>query len=227
MNFNELKKLAKKEGIITKGLSKNTLTIELKNKINGTNSDPYTIVKQLGSKGKDANVYLVRNSKGKLYASKQFRKNKNISTIKKEVDMQKIAASIKLSPKIIEYDLNKKYIIMQALDKNLFDLMKKKNGKISQKYQKEMLKIFKTLDQIGIFHKDPSPLNFMLDSKDDLYIIDFGMASNINKQKDGNNPNYDQMTLGMLLKLRSVCPDVKYKVLEKSLAPHLKQILEN
>ena len=67
----------------------------------------------------------------------------------------------------------------------------------------------------------------MLDSKDDLYIIDFGMASNINKQKDGNNPNYDQMTLGMLLKLRSVCPDVKYKVLEKSLAPHLKQILEN
>ena len=34
MNFNELKKLAKKEGIITKGLSKNTLTIELKNKIN-------------------------------------------------------------------------------------------------------------------------------------------------------------------------------------------------
>ena len=115
---------------------------------------------------------------------------------------------------------------MQALDKNLFDLMKKKNGKISQKYQKEMLKIFKTLDQIGIFHKDPSPLNFMLDSKDDLYIIDFGMASNINKQKDGSNPNYDQMTLGMLLKLRSVCPNVTYKVLEKSLAPHLKQILE-
>ena len=227
MNFNELKKLAKKEGIITKGLSKNTLTIELKNKINGTNSDPYTVVKQLGSKGKDANVYLVRDSKGKLYARKQFRKNKNISAIKKEVDMQKIAASVKLSPKIIEYDLNRKYIIMQALDKNLFDLMKKKNGKISQKYQKEMLKIFKTLDQIGIFHKDPSPLNFMLDSKDDLYIIDFGMASNINKQKDGNNPNYDQMTLGMLLKLRSVCPTVTYKVLEKSLAPHLKQILEN
>lgn len=227
MNFNELKKLAKKEGIITKGLSKNTLTIELKNKINGTNSDPYTIVKQLGSKGKDANVYMVRNSKGKLYARKQFRKNKNISAIKKEVDMQKIAASVKLSPKIIEYDLNKKYIIMQALDKNLFDSMKKKNGRISQKYQKEMLKIFKTLDQIGIFHKDPSPLNFMLDSKDDLYIIDFGMASNINKQKDGNNPNYDQMTLGMLLKLRSVCPNVTYKVLEKSLAPYLKQILEN
>ena len=226
MNFNDLKKLAKKEGIITKGLSKNTLTIELKNKINGTNLDPYTVVKQLGSKGKDANVYLVRNSKGKLYARKQFRKNKNISAIKKEVDMQKIAASVKLSPKIIEYDLNKKYIIMQALDKNLFDLMKKKNGKISQKYQKEMLKIFKTLDQIGIFHKDPSPLNFMLDSKDDLYIIDFGMASNINKQKDGSNPNYDQMTLGMLLKLRSVCPNVTYKVLEKSLAPHLKQILE-
>lgn len=226
MNFNDLKKLAKKEGMLTKGLSKNTLTIELKNKINGTNLDPYTVVKQLGSKGKDANVYLVRNSKGKLYARKQFRKNKNISAIKKEVDMQKIAASIKLSPKIIEYDLNKKYIIMQALDKNLFDLMKKKNGKISQKYQKEMLKIFKTLDQIGIFHKDPSPLNFMLDSKDDLYIIDFGMASNINKQKDGSNPNYDQMTLGMLLKLRSVCPNVTYKVLEKSLAPHLKQILE-
>lgn len=226
MNFNELKKLAKKEGIITKGLSKNTLTIELKNKINGTNSDPYTVVKQLGSKGKDANVYLVRNSKGKLYARKQFRKNKNISAIKKEVEMQRIAASVKLSPKIIEYDLNKKYIIMQALDKNLFDLMKQKNGKISQKYQKEMLKIFKTLDQIGIFHKDPSPLNFMLDSKDDLYIIDFGMASNINKQKDGSNPNYDQMTLGMLLKLRSVCPNVTYKVLEKSLAPHLKQILE-
>ena len=227
MNFNELKKLAKKEGIITKGLSKNTLTIELKNKINGTNLDPYTVVKQLGSKGKDANVYLVRTGNGKLYARKQFRKNKNISAIKTEVAMQKIAASVKLSPKIIEYDLNKKYIIMQALDSNLFEVMKKKKGKIIQKYQKEMLQIFKTLDQIGIFHKDPSPLNFMLDSKDDLYIIDFGMASNINKQKDGNNPNYDQMTLGMLLKLRSVCPNITYKVLENSLAPHLKQILEN
>ena len=101
MNFNELKKLAKKEGIIAKGLSKNTLTIELKNKINGTNLDPYTVIKQLGSKGKDANVYLVRTGNGKLYARKQFRKNKNISAIKKEVAMQKIAASVKLSPKII------------------------------------------------------------------------------------------------------------------------------
>ena len=227
MNFHDLKKLAKKEGIITSGMSKSTLTIELRNKINNTDNDAYTVVKQLGSKGKDANVYLVRSSKGKLYARKQFRKNKNINAIKREVDMQKIAASVHLAPKVIEYNLNKKYIIMQALDKNLFDLMKKKNGKISQKYQKEMLKIFKTLDQIGIFHKDPSPLNFMFDSKDDLYIIDFGMSSKIDKQKDGKSPNFDQMTLGMLIKLRSVCPNVKYKILENSLAPHLKQILDN
>ena len=70
---------------------------------------------------------------------------------------------------------------MDKLDKNLFDILKENKGKLSLKTQKRMIEIFKKLDEIGVYHGDPNPLNFM-EKDGELYIIDFGFGSKIDEK---------------------------------------------
>ena len=88
-----------------------------------------------------------------------------------------------------------------------------------------MLTIFSKLDTIGIFHKDPNPLNFLFDNDDKLFIIDFGFAEKINTKLHGDAPNMDQMTLGLLIKFKTLFPGVSYNTLAKNLKPGLLKIL--
>jgi tRNA A-37 threonylcarbamoyl transferase component Bud32 len=223
-----MKKLAAKMGILTDGLSKATLSYELgkckkrKNHID----DGYVFVCKLGMTGRDGNVSCVNYKNRRRYAKKQFRKNRDTNAIKREATFQQRAAKGGLSPMVKEFNLNSKYIIMDVVDgESLYARMKNQQGKLSVKQQKELLTIFSTLDTLGIFHKDPNPLNFLFDNDDKLFIIDFGFAEKINTKRHGDAPNMDQMTLGLLIKFKTLFPRVSYNTMKKKLKPGLLQIL--
>jgi len=179
----------------------------------------YVRGKQLGEKGKDAITYEVKVN-GKKYALKQYKPRKSGSKIIQEAEMQKDLACEGICPKIIDVDTERKYIVMEKLDKHLVDITREKS--ISQKHQKQLMKIYKKMDEIGVFHGDANPLNYMTKGQK-LYVIDFGMSKPITKslcKKLGTEyPNSDIMTLGMILKFKSMnYPPDSYDVLIDSLS---------
>ena len=186
-----------------------------KNKI-----DKYEKIKQLGNKGKEGVTYLVKNIKnGNEYAMKNFRKNKSSDKIRKETELQKKAFEYDISPEIIEIDTVSKYIVMEKLDKHLYDIMKKHNGNITKTDQKQIINIFKTLDKALVFHGDSNIMNYMFKGKK-LYIIDFGMGDFIDekliKKLGTKTPNLDLMNLGFILKLKEFnSPESSYSHLIK------------
>ena len=82
----------------------------------------YKVLSQLGNKGKEARTFLVEDKFKCTYAGKQFRKNrKNKSSpkIMNEVEFQRKCALSFISPKIVDYDLKNKYIVMETMDENV------------------------------------------------------------------------------------------------------------
>jgi len=228
LNIKEMKKLAAKMGILTDGLSKATLSYELGKCTKRKNhmGDGYVFVRKLGMTGRDGNVSCVNYKNRRQYAKKQFRKNRSTKAIKMEAMLQQKAAKSGLSPTVKEFNLNSKYIIMDVVDgESMYARMKTKKGKLSVNQQKELLAIFSKLDTLGIFHKDPNPLNFLFDSDNKLFIIDFGFAEKSNSSRHGDAPNMDQMTLGLLIKFKTLFPGVSYNTMKKTLKPGLLKIL--
>lgn len=172
-----------------------------KNKI-----DRYTRLRQLGDKGKEGTTYLVE-SNGHQFAMKTFRKHKSSTTLRKEAELQSAAASLGASPKVIDIDTVSKYIVMEKLDRHMYDVLKKNNGVLSKTIQRQIISIYKKLDQAGVFHGDANLLNYMFKGRN-LYIIDFGMAkeitTNLIRKLGTSTPNLSIMTLGMILKLKEI-----------------------
>jgi serine/threonine protein kinase len=180
--------------------------------------DRYTKIKQLGVNGKEGVVYLVKDRDTEcMYAMKCFKKSKSSKTLCYEIEMQRKAAEVGISPNIVDFDTVSKYIVMEKLDTNLFDMLKKQHGRLSIIYQKQLIRIFEKLDDVGVFHSDANPLNFMIKNKK-MYIIDYGFARRINtsliKKYDTTSPNMKFMVLGFLLRMKELAPDVKYEYLE-------------
>lgn len=177
----------------------------------------YTFIRQLGREGKDGRTFLALDHNNQEVAIKMFRKDKKSSSIEREAKLQIIASKYGLSPKVIEYNGDAKYIVMEKLDENLYDCFCSQNGQLTHEQQKEIIKLFKKLDECKVFHGDPNPLNFM--KKDgQWYIIDFGFAKPINDKinmKYTKNPNMKYMSLGFLLQLRSVYPKCKLDYITK------------
>lgn len=178
----------------------------------------YEIIKQLGKEGKDGITYLVKDKKGNEYALKKFKDNKFPNSIKKEVELQKLASKEGICPKIIDFDTTGcKYIVMEKLDDHLTDKITSNKGVISKRDQKQLISIFKKLDKAGVFHADSNALNYMFKGGK-LYIIDFGMSKRIDdnllKELNTKQPNMDLMLLGFILKLKERnCPEKSYSVL--------------
>lgn len=195
-----------------------------KNKI-----DRYTQIEQLGERGKEGVVYLVHDKRKKCdCAMKCFRKNKSSTTLKKELQLQSQASKHGICPDVYDYDTVSKYIVMEKMDTNLFSLLKRRKGAMAITYQKQMVGIFQKLDEIGIFHGDASPLNFMIQARK-LYIIDFGFAKCIDtaliKKFKTKSPNMKFMIVGFILKMREIVPEVRYEYLEGFLNKQQRSIL--
>lgn len=196
-----------------------------KNKI-----DRYTQIEQLGEKGKEGTVYLVRDKRKKCdCAMKCFRKNKSSTALKKELQFQREASKHGICPDVYDYDTVSKYIVMEKMDTTLFSLLKRRKGVMATTYQKQMVNIFRKLDEIGIFHGDASPLNFMISGRK-LYIIDFGFAKCIDttliKKFKTKSPNMKFMIVGFILKMREIVPEARYEYLEEFLNKGEKSILK-
>lgn len=226
-SISDIRKKASSLGLNSSGMNRTTLEHEIL-KIQGKTPKRriYTELGQLGVSGKDGIVVEVKTTSSSTYAMKKFRKNKSVSKIEAEVKFLKRGANVDISPKVREYNLVSKNIVMAKLKHNLYDLLKSKKGKLTIKIQKCIYKIFRVLDSIGVFHKDPNPLNFMYDTLDNIQIIDYGFAEDINPKNHGEFPNQDQMTLGFLLQLKQIFPDVSYTELEKHLSDDALKILD-
>ena len=177
----------------------------------------YTYVRQLGHEGKDGRTFLARTEDGKECAVKIFKKDKGSKSIKREASLQMIAADYGISPHVIDYDAHGKYIVMEKLDTNLYDLFCEQKGQLTIPQQKAIIKLFKKLDKCGVFHMDPNPLNFM-SKNGKWYVIDFGFSKLISEETDqryGKNPNIKYMPLGFLLKLREIYQGSTLKYIEK------------
>jgi tRNA A-37 threonylcarbamoyl transferase component Bud32 len=156
---------------------------------------------QLGDAGKDAVTYKVN----KKYAIKQYKPNKSSSVIAKEAELQRRLAIVNACPKVIDVDVKRKYILMDRLDKHLFDTESDKS--VSLDHQIQLVKLYDRMDSVGIFHGDANPLNYMTKGKK-LYVIDFGMSKEITpkliKKLGTDTPNRHIMTLGMILKMKAM-----------------------
>ncbi len=217
----QLDELAHDCEINTKGLSRSDIISRLSKlfKEQEERQTKYTRIEQLGKKGKEGTVFLVKDKKGNQYAMKVFSKSKSEKNLEREAILLKKASEFKISPSMIDYNLDDNYIIMEKLEKSLFDHIKDNKGKLSSKTQKDMIKIFKTLDKIQIFHADPNPLNFMFDSKGDLKIIDFGFSKAIDdkltKEHGTKDVNMKFMPLGFILKMSQFVPPTTFTELLK------------
>lgn len=220
-SYKELKNMAErmeipirrsKEGII----SEINLSFKEYYKYKKDKLQKYSRGVQLGKNGKEGITYLVTDKKGNEFAMKTFKKSKSSKTLQKEAKLQKTASDHGIAPNVIDIDTVSKYIVMDKMDKHLFEVLKERH--LSATIQKDIINIYKKLDKAGVFHGDVNIANFMY--KDDkLCIIDFGMAKEITKNlvdNLGNTPNLTVMTLGLILKLKELNFDnYSYKYLKK------------
>jgi tRNA A-37 threonylcarbamoyl transferase component Bud32 len=183
-----------------KNISKN-VSKEIK-KENDKEPEKYEIKDRIGHNGKEGTIFCVKKKEGrKEFAMKKFKNNKSSTNILKEGELLKEAGKKGLAPKVYDIDTENKFIVMDKLDKSLFDILKENEGKMSLEYQKRFIEICKELDKLGISHGDPSPLNFM-EKDGKLYIIDFGFGK---KMEKGEDLNIKFMPIGFILKIKDVC----------------------
>jgi serine/threonine protein kinase len=213
--FDIIKKIAKEFSI--KGKDKEQLITQIIDKHNKLQKYiDYTFIKQLGFEGKDGRTFLAKDSKNKKVAIKFFKEIKSSKLIQKEAELQSIASQYNISPKVLTVNIYDKFIAMELCDKTLYDILKEQNGSLTLSQQKEILNIFKVLDECKVFHRDPNVVNFMT-RKGKLNIIDFGFAIPINNyciNRYGTDPNQKYMVTGLLIKLQKLFPNQKYKLLD-------------
>lgn len=175
--------------------------------------DKYTRYEQLGKSGKEGTTYLVKDKKGREYAMKTFRKTKASSTLEKEYLLQKKASKKGIAPKVYDYDVVGKWIVMEKMDKHLFH----SNTVLTKKQQLELIDLFNDLDEIKVFHGDANLANYMLDYENKIRLIDYGFSKEFNSKiikQFGDRPNYRANTISMILKLKEHHTDPKgYKYL--------------
>jgi tRNA A-37 threonylcarbamoyl transferase component Bud32 len=182
----------------------------------------YTKIEQLGEKGKEARTFLVKNKFNCEYAMKTFRKNKSSDKIADEVRLQRICSDGAISPRIVDYDTEQKFIVMEKMDCHLVQLIQANNGVLTEGFQDQLLRLFKKLDKLKVFHGDANVLNYMV-YNNKIFIIDFGFAKPIDaqliKKLGTDKPNMELMLLGFVLKLKDMkASPSSYSVLKNHLS---------
>jgi tRNA A-37 threonylcarbamoyl transferase component Bud32 len=138
------------------------------------------------AQGKEGGVYGAQGRDGLII--KQFKKNKSINKIRKEYGYQERAAAAGISPAVHSLDAKNKRIVMERLDRHLVQLCEDQNGELTLDQQKQIVDLYKRLGELGIYHNDSNPLNFM-EKEGRMYLIDFGFSKDISKAKGDMGPN--------------------------------------
>jgi len=187
--------------------SRTDLLVDIHNEINNHRKGIYTIGKRLGSPGKEGITYLATASNGEDFAVKTFRRGKSVDRMCREARLQEMAASEGAAPSIVDIDTEMKRIYMEKMDRHLLHVMEKQGNCLTPLQQKQILKLYKSLDKAKVFHGDVNIYNYMYRGKR-LYMIDYGIAKEINRslirELGTKTPNMDIMTLGLILKLKEM-----------------------
>jgi tRNA A-37 threonylcarbamoyl transferase component Bud32 len=160
--------------------------------------EDFEVLKQLGQDGAQGVVSLVEFPNGLRAAMKQFKRTKSEARIQAEADFQSRAADAGIAPEVMHVDLENKRIFMEPMRTRVVDVLK--HG--AEHFRKDLLHIMRTLDDIDILHNDGNALNLMLNDRDKLQIIDFGLSKEITpkvRKKWQGEPNI-RVTLHMLRK---------------------------
>jgi len=187
------------------------------------------IIKQLGHTGSEATVYLAESEtvQEKFYAVRVINKPVSADQFRQEVAFQKVCAQRNISPHITFADEETQTIMMDCMDSLLVKYINSMH-KLKLKHQEDILFIFKTLDELKIFHGDANLLNYMVHNGC-VYIVDFGMAKHIDNKLISalgtSTPNMDLGLLSFMLKLRErhVLPS-GYKRLKQALSPEMEKL---
>lgn len=184
--------------------------------------DKYSRHCQLGEKGKEGTTYLVTDHHGKEYAMKTFRKEKSSTRLHKEYSLQKKAGKAGVAPRVYDYDTVGKWILMEKMDKHLYEQIDDEKGVLHKKAQERLIEIFAKLDEIGVFHNDANICNYMI-KNGEIYLIDYGFAKEITpklkKKLCSEYPNSRLMLIGLILKLKEKgLPEKSYKYLLKKVS---------
>ena len=113
------------------------------------------VIKKL-AKGWTSEIYLVERN-GKKLVLKQQKKEKcnRPKMVEKEVENLKLANSVGLGPRLIDFDLEERWVLMEYIEGPTFNewLFEKKPAKKQlEKFLKELFKQVEKLDSVGLDH---------------------------------------------------------------------------
>jgi serine/threonine-protein kinase len=175
--------MSKKEKKQEIGVKKETL-ISLGEKITNIFSERYKVIRRLGSGGMSC-VLLIKSSADEMneYALKVLDKQaycKTMAALSEAEVLKKLDHPC--IPKIIEVqqDENYVYMVQEYIAGISLTEATQKNGKIDEAVLLEWATIIaSTLNDLhcqGLIHRDVKPDNLMLDEKNTIKLIDFGLA---------------------------------------------------
>jgi len=141
------------------------------------------------SKGYSAEVFLVCNKHGENFALKvEKQKSRRIEMVQKEVQNLRIANSVGVGPKLLDFDLQARCILMEFVDGKPFskwlfeDAASKRQLK---RFLKELFLQAKKLDRTGLSHGQLGGKGANILVRNCLpVIIDFEKASSNRKSKN-------------------------------------------
>jgi len=185
----------------------------------------YNVISQLGEKGREARAFLVEDKFQCTYAAKQFRKNKSENAIINEINLQRKCSKYDISPKIVDYNLKHKYIVMEKMGCHLTQMIVDSGGRLSEFHQKSIVNMMKMLDKIGVFQSDPNLLNYMV-KNGKIYMIDFGAVQGPEAFTKTPTPNMSIGLVAFILKLKDVgFPPTTYSYILSRLPQDKKQLI--
>ena len=125
----------------------------------------------------------------KKTVTKRFRKTKSgRKNFMNELYVYLLAKEKKLKfiPKLIEYNIENQVIVTENVGKSL-DYIPEENWQEREKHLPGISKIYKGLEQFGLFHNDLRYKNIVWDKKKNkYYLIDFDFVSVKNLEADGD-----------------------------------------
>ena len=146
--------------------------------------------KVLGVEGKEGLTYEANNkTTGEPCAFKAFKSTKKTRPLKVEYDWATRAGDIGAGPKVYGYSTAKRGIAMELLVKTIVQLLQEQSGTLTKEQQLDIISLAVKLDDAGIYHNDPNPLNLMTNKEGKFRWIDYGLTIKIDPKQHGLYPN--------------------------------------
>lgn len=139
--------------------------------------------------GLEANIFELTNTTPSHILKKW--KDTNTNSILYQVKLQNICSACGISPEVYQIDLPNQSIVMEKMYCNLLTFFTHHKHEHSvdvlTRIQREIIHIWKKLDELRIFHNDINLCNILLRTDLTVFLIDFGFSIPCNHTKSRTN----------------------------------------